>query len=395
MRLAAFFLIPLIFSPSNWWLSDYGFDELSDLDGSGIRVAVIDTGIDDSHPDLEGTVVGGVDFSGVGTPDGTSPVGSSAFHGTMVASLIAGQGKLGVLGIAPRAELLSISIGLGVPGANTDLQIANGIIWAVDQGAQVINLSLSRNSLKWPISWDEAFSYAFQNDVVIIAASGNKSEANFRPTAPATIPGVVAVAGVSREKFGSQSAATQGISVTITAPGENLAGAFPGDQVRLFSGSSAAAPIVSGLVALMRQADPAASANDIIHRLISSAEDLGEPGFDAIYGFGLIDPAGAILSNLTSALNPLGSLDNWIELYRPELLEPEPGADQLLQEPRAPEKLLGQGVESPEAIEPSSERDNFWGFISTSNPLLYWLLAPLAPLLWLLLRNWRKRASRG
>jgi subtilisin family serine protease len=395
LRLATLFLIPLILSPSNWWLADYGFDELSDFDGSGIKVAVIDTGIDDSHPDLVGTVVGGVDFSGVGTPDGTAPVGSSAFHGSMVASLIAGQGKLGVLGIAPRAELLSVSIGLGVPGANTDLQIANGIIWAVDQGAQVINLSLSRNSLNWPKSWDKAFTYAFQNDVVIIAASGNKSEDNSRPTAPATIPGVVAVAGVSREKLGSQSAATQGISVSIAAPGEDLAGAFPGDQVRLFSGSSAAAPIVSGLVALMRQADPGASANDIIHRLVSSAEDLGEPGFDAIYGFGLIDPAGAIQSKLTSALNPLGSLDNWIELYRAGLLEPESGTDQLLQEPQAPEKLLGQGAESPEAAELSSGWDNFWGFISASNPLLYWLLAPLAPLLWLLLRNWRKKASRG
>lgn len=395
MRLAALLLIPLFLSPVNWWLSDYGFDSITDLDGSGIKVAVIDTGIDDSHPDLIGTVVGGVDFSGVGTPAGTAPVGSSAFHGTMVASLIAGQGRLGVLGIAPGAELLSISIGLGVPGANTDQQIANGITWAVDQGAQVINLSLSRNSLNWPISWDRAFSYAFQNDVVIIAASGNQSEENSRPTAPATIPGVVAVAGVSREKLGSTLAATQGISVAITAPGEDLAGAFPGDQVRLFSGSSAAAPIVSGLVALMRQADPGASANDIIQRLIGSAQDLGEPGFDGIYGFGLIDPAGAIQSKLTSAMNPLGSLDKWIELYRPELLKPEPGADQLLQVPLAPEKLLDQGAELSKSDEPGSTRDDFWGFISASNPLLYWLLAPLAPLLWLFLRNWRKKAPRG
>jgi subtilisin family serine protease len=395
LRLATLLLIPIFLSPTNWWLDDYGFDSITELDGSGIKVAVIDTGIDDSHPDLIGTVVGGVDFSGVGTPDGTTPVGSSAFHGSMVASLIAGQGRLGVLGIAPRAELLSISIGLGVPGANTDQQIANGIIWAVDQGAQVINLSLSRNSMNWPISWDRAFSYAFQNDVVIIAASGNRSEDNSRPTAPATIPGVISVAGVSREKLGSTSAATQGISVTITAPGEDLAGAFPKDQVRLFSGSSAAAPIVSGLVALMRQADPKATANDIIQRLIGSAEDLGEPGFDAIYGFGLINPLGAVQSELVSDSNPLGSLDKWVELYRPELMEPEPGANQLLQEPKAPEKLLDQVAELPPTDEPGSERDDLWGFISASNPLLYWLLAPLAPLLWLLLRNWRKKAPRG
>jgi hypothetical protein len=109
----------------------------------------------------------------------------------------------------------------------------------------------------------------------------------------------------------------------------------------------------------------------------------------------LIDPAGAIQSKLTSALNPLGSLDKWIELYRPELLKPEPGADQLLQVPLAPEKLLDQGAELSKSDEPGSTRDDFWGFISASNPLLYWLLAPLAPLLWLFLRNWRKKAPRG
>ncbi|MEL0316933.1 MAG: S8 family serine peptidase, partial [Aquiluna sp.] len=119
MRLVtALLLTAMTITPTaedQWWLADY---QQLELDGSGVRVAVIDTGIDDSHPDLDGVVIDGADFSGVGTPDGTSPVGPGGFHGTMVASLIAGQGGTtgGVIGIAPSVELLAISIGLGVPG---------------------------------------------------------------------------------------------------------------------------------------------------------------------------------------------------------------------------------------------------------------------------------------
>ena len=126
MRLATL-ILGLLLAPAtfaqNWWIESYGFDQTK-LDGSGVTIAVIDTGIDSSHPDLQGTVVDGVDFSSVGVPNGTSGVGSSAFHGTMVASLIAGQGSAesGVIGVAPKAKLLAISIGLGV------LAIVYGII---------------------------------------------------------------------------------------------------------------------------------------------------------------------------------------------------------------------------------------------------------------------------
>ena len=107
MRLIALALTTLLLTSSatvsdHWWLQDLGFSEVN-LDGSGVRVAVIDTGVDDEHPDLAGIVIGGADFSGIGTPDGTQPVGPGGFHGTMVSSLIAGQGRIsgGVIGIAP------------------------------------------------------------------------------------------------------------------------------------------------------------------------------------------------------------------------------------------------------------------------------------------------------
>ena len=136
-----------------YWLNDYGFTKAWETNrGEGIKVAVIDTGIDASHPALQGAVVGGTDVSGLGTPDGLTPVGQNNYHGTMVASLIAGRGNAddasaGLLGTAPKSELLSVSMAFGVEGVDTDSQIAEGIIWAVDNGAKVINLSLTRSKI--------------------------------------------------------------------------------------------------------------------------------------------------------------------------------------------------------------------------------------------------------
>lgn len=375
----------------NWWIEGYGFDKTK-LDGTGVTIAVIDTGIDSSHPDLVGTVIDGVDFSSVGVPKGTSGVGSSAFHGTMVASLIAGQGSAesGVIGVAPGAKLLSISIGLGVPGSDTDTQIAQAVRWAVDNDADIINLSLTRNSQTWPKSWDEAFSYAFENDVLVVAAAGNRSDKSSRPSAPATIPGVVSVGGVTKLNKPAE-ASTAGLGVAISAPAEDLLGSYPGEGFRVWDGSSAAAPIVSGLLALMSQADPDATANDLIQRLIGSATDLGEPGFDANYGHGLINPTEALKSKGIAQENPLGSLANWIKQYRSSAQEEQSE----LVVPIEPDPVsVGeqtQLVQGGENLEPVGQ--------STSepwlNPLLYWLLAPLAPLLWIVLRRKRKGQARA
>lgn len=391
MRIAlALSLLASSLSPeSQWWLDDYGFSSL-ELDGSGVVVAVIDTGIDDSHPDLSGNFVPGRDFSGLGAPDGTAPVGPSGYHGTMVASLIAGQGsaEAGVIGVAPGVSLMSLSIGLGVAGADTDQQIADAIYWAVDNGAEVINLSLTRNSRTWPASWDRAFLHALKNDVIVVAASGNRGDGSGRPTAPATMPGVLAVGGLTKAQAGSERSSTEGIAIDITAPAEQLYGSFPGGEVRSWEGSSAAAPIVSGLAALLIQADPEASAADILQRIVATADDLGEPGFDGVFGFGAINPKLALESKLTAEQNPLGDLEQWIAMYRAdsqdqaaELQTPvEP-----VQVVTAPSSDTGtqsalptQGTENPE-----------------QNPLLYWLLAPLAPLLWIFLRSRRKKAQGG
>ncbi|MGA1453192.1 MAG: S8 family peptidase, partial [Pontimonas sp.] len=147
-----------------YWLEDYRIEEAWQITrGAGVRIAIIDTGIDASHQDLEGAVVGGADFSGLGSIDGLTPVGPERRHGTMVASLAAGRGNNGVdgvLGSAPEAELLSLSMSFGGGTISPDEQVANAVRFAVDNDADIISLSLTRNTRDWPESWDRAFSYA-------------------------------------------------------------------------------------------------------------------------------------------------------------------------------------------------------------------------------------------
>lgn len=374
-------LLAATLSPADhWWLPLLGPDAGTATGGQGVVVAVIDTGIDSSHPDLDGVVVGGADFSGVGTPDGQTPVGTSSFHGTMVASLIAGQGLEtgGVIGVAPAAEILSISVGLGVQSSDTDAQIAAAVTWAVDQGADVINLSLSRNATSWPASWDQAFLYAFENDVVVVAASGNEIDGNLVPGAPATIPGVLSVTGINQDFEAEAVASTSGFQVAIAAPGKDLYGSYPGGQIAKWSGSSAAAPIVSGVVALMRQQDPEASANDIVFRLLATARDIGSQGVDSEYGFGLIDATLALASGQKSDSNPLGSLEYWVSLYRASA-EEEMVAGQLLS-PEAPQPIIERSLVDPEIK--TSIPQAPWH----RNPLLYFLLTLVALSFWLALR---------
>ena len=316
-----------------YWLNDYGFTKAWERSrGEGIKVAVIDTGIDASHPALQGAVVGGTDVSGLGTPDGLTPVGQNNYHGTMVASLIAGRGNpedesAGVLGTAPKSELLSVSMAFGVEGVDTDSQIAEGIIWAVDNGAQVINLSLTRNSVSWPESWDQAFLYAFENDVVIVAAVGNRIDGTEQVSAPATIPGVIAVAGVDIDANASKLSSTSGFTIGVTAPSEDLVAAYPGGEYRIWSGTSGAAPIVSGMVALIRSLYPEMDAANVVNRVIQSATKDGFENYSSAYGYGLIDAEAALNIELADIQdNPLGSLSEWIRLYRKQApVEGSPG----------------------------------------------------------------------
>jgi subtilisin family serine protease len=215
----------------------------------------------------------------------------------------------------------------GVEGVDTDSQIAEGIIWAVDNGAKVINLSLTRNSVSWPESWDQAFLYAFENDVVIVAAVGNRIDGTEQVSAPATIPGVIAVAGVDIDANASELSSISGFTIGVTAPSEDLVAAYPGGEYRIWSGTSGAAPIVSGMVALIRSLYPEMDAANVVNRVIQSATKDGFENYSSAYGYGLIDAEAALRIELPEVNeNPLGSLSEWIRLYRKQApLESNPG----------------------------------------------------------------------
>lgn len=315
-----------------YWLDTYGIRAAwATTQGAGVTIAIIDSGVDGSVAELAGAVVGGADFSGLGSSNGQKPVGADGReHGTMVASLAVGRGTNatdGVLGSAPAASILSLSIGFGEGNTTSDDQIAAAVRYAVDEGADVINMSLTRNTLDWPESWDDAFLYAMDNDVVIVAAAGNRGSGTTEVGAPATMPGVLTVGGVDVNGKASFDASSQGITIAVSAPSEQLVGVVPGGQHVQWSGTSGATPIVAGIVALVRAAHPGLDANDVINRIVMTARDAGAPGADAIYGFGLIDAKAAVGASVARVSeNPMGSLAEWITVHRraPSVAVPVP-----------------------------------------------------------------------
>ena len=324
-----------------YWLSDYGFTQAWKITkGAGVKVAVIDTGIDVSHPDLLGSVIQGVDISTPSALVEQTPVQDFGYHGTMVASLLAGRGhgkNLGLIGVAPESQLISVAMRFDLQPQNTDEQVAAGIHYAVDAGAKVINLSLTRNSKDWPGLWDEAFQYAFDNDVVVVAAAGNRASGTDQVGAPATIPGVSVVAGADKNANISNQASTDGLTIGVSAPATDLVSAYPGGDYKIWSGTSGAAPIVSGLVALIRSKYPQLDANNVINRVISTATKMTDETYSTQYGYGLIDPQKALTATLPLVdENPLGSLKEWVKLYRKSTDVPAAGE---LAAPIAPKDL--------------------------------------------------------
>lgn len=316
---------------NQYWLDAYGITKAwESTKGAGVKVAVIDSGVDGSHPDLKGAVVGGTDVSGSGTPNGQKGIGDEPVHGTLVASLLAGRGHGGektdnpkpdgVVGVAPEAQLLTVSTWLGSPnpsGKSIDEQIPQAVRWAVDNGAKVINMSLSSTSPAWPASWDSAFLYAEQHDVVIIAAAGNREAGLTQVGAPATIPGVVAVAGLKKDGTSSQGSSTQGITIAVSAPAEALVGAVPGTGYANWSGSSGAAPIVAGVAALIRSKYPEMKAAQVINRILLSAKHKGDAGHNSTYGYGALDADAAVNADIAPVnVSPLPSLQDWITIHR-------------------------------------------------------------------------------
>ncbi|MGW6708704.1 type VII secretion-associated serine protease mycosin [Streptomyces sp. NPDC054956] len=272
--------------------------------GDGITVAVLDTGVDSAHPDLAGQVLEGTDLVGMGAGRGDR---TWARHGTAMAGIIAGHGhgpdrRQGVLGVAPQAKILPIRVILeeGDPGRTKARDskggaLAEGIRWAADHGADVINLSLGddSSSAHHEAGEDEAVQYALAKGVVVVASAGNGGEQGDHASYPAAYPGVIAVTAVDRK--GKKAAfSTRNWYATVSAPGVDIVIADPDRSYYEGWGTSAASAFVSGAVALVKSAHPALSPAQIKKLLEDTASDAPSGGRDDARGFGLVDPVAAL-----------------------------------------------------------------------------------------------------
>lgn len=282
--------------------------------GKGVTVAVLDTGVEDDHPDLVGNVLEGKDMVGFGADRGDR---AWARHGTAMAGIIAGHGHGyadgdGVMGIAPEARILPVRVILedgdssrGKARNTRGNALAEGIRWAADHGADVINLSLgddSKSAHPEPAE-DEAVQYALKKGVTVVASAGNGGEKGDHISYPAAYPGVIAATAVDR--YGTRASfSTRRWYATVAAPGDDVVIADPDHKYYEGWGTSAAAAFVSGAVALVKAAHPGLTPAQIKKLLEDTARDAPVGGRDDSRGYGFVDPAAALKA--ADRLDPQG-----------------------------------------------------------------------------------------
>jgi subtilisin family serine protease len=291
-----------------------------------VVVAVIDTGIDLDHPDLIGNLVAGrdlVDITGpakagwhfegdINTPDDIPE--DEVGHGTHVAGTIAAMtdNSLGVAGVSWTSKLMPVRVLARivrdsdgrVSGVGTAVDIAAGIVWAVDHGARIINMSLGGYADTFVER--SAVIYAIAHNVLVVAAMGNDNTS--QPSFPAAYPGVIAVGAIGQDDKRAAFSNT-GSHIAVVAPGVGVHSTFMGGGFSDLSGTSMATPHVAGVAALLSSAKGSLTAVEMATALRATARPLTDSAADPIpnpkYGSGLID-ARAALDQLSPAPKPPG-----------------------------------------------------------------------------------------
>lgn len=265
--------------------------------GGGVKVAVLDTGIDLDHPDLQANIKGGINtLNPLKSPDDDNG------HGTHVAGIIAGvDNSVGILGTATQAWLYAVKV-LNRQGSGYVSDIIEGLQWSIDNGMQVVNMSFGTSTDVQ--SFHEAIVAAYDRGIVLVAAAGNGGPGDNTVLYPAKYPEVIAVSATDNtDTIASWS--SRGPEVELAAPGVDVYSTYKGGGYKTLSGTSMASPHVVGSVALIiasgiTDANGNGRVNDEVRsRLQHTADDLGAAGKDNLYGYGLVDAEEAATGNQT------------------------------------------------------------------------------------------------
>lgn len=265
----------------------------SGLSGKGVKIAVLDTGIA-AHEDLK--IAGGTSFTSY-----TKSYRDDNGHGTFVAGVIgAANNGIGTVGIAPEANLYAVKV-LDQHGLGYLSDVIAGIDWAINNKMNIVNLSLSTDYESQPLK--AIVDKAYKNNVLVVAAGGNEgTNDGFADTVgyPARYNSVIAVGATDQANRRATFSVT-GPSLEVVAPGVNVESTILANRYGRMDGTSMAAPLVAGNLALLKQKYGSMSAAQLRTYLQSSVVDLGVKGRDNLYGFGLVQ---APVSAKTTPVNP-------------------------------------------------------------------------------------------
>jgi subtilisin len=260
--------------------------------GDGIKVAILDTGIDINHPDLAANLVKGMNFTTADSNDFFDKQG----HGTHCAGIIAGiDNGIGVVGVAPNAKLYIGKV-LGDNGSGDINAIIRGIDWAISEKVDIISMSLGCSQDPGQ-EFHDAVIRARAAGIVIVAASGNE---NTHVGWPAVYEECIAVGAVD-QTFGRAGFSNFGQELDITAPGVDIFSTYPVSQYAKLSGTSMATPMVAGVIALVqafcRNMGVQATPDKIVQMISQRSIDMGQDGDDDLFGNGLINIARLVKDN--------------------------------------------------------------------------------------------------
>lgn len=269
-------------------------ENVTPVAGAGVKVAIVDSGIDYTHPELLGNYAGGYDF----VNNDADPFDDQG-HGTHVSGTVAAlRNGAGVVGAAPEVDLYGVKV-LGADGSGSWSWIIAGLDWCVDHGVSVANFSLGSSSHPGT-TVETAFKNAADAGLLLVASAGNAGEGADTVGYPAKFSTVVAVASTTGSDERSSFSST-GPAVELAAPGSGIYSTLRGGGYGYMSGTSMAAPHVSGVAALVIAAGVADSngdgriAEDVRMILQVTARDLGTVGADSYFGHGLVNAEFAAL----------------------------------------------------------------------------------------------------